>query len=164
MSIQNALRTRQCGSFSLPLPPSIAFDLFTAEGERRWVPGWEPTILSDCSATEPGAVFLTDLGGEQTIWTVIEADRASGRLLYSRVSPGRRAGTVRVRLAAEATGTRVEVAYDITALGTEGKEAVRAMDEAGFASMLAHWKKMILAIASRSDGSQAARSSLSSSG
>lgn len=139
----SALRTRQEGSFTLPVPPSRAFDLFTAEGERRWVAGWDPLILSDCGALEPGAVFLTDHGGEQTIWTVIEADRPAGRLHYSRVSPGRRAGTVRVRLIEDGDGTRVDVAYDITTLGTEGDDAVREMDEAGFASMLDEWSCLI---------------------
>lgn len=139
----SAPRTRQKGSFTLPIPSDQAFDLFTAEGERRWVDGWEPEILSDCGALEPGAVFLTNHGGEQTIWTVIEADRSAGRLLYSRVSPGRRAGTVGVELADEDGETRVNVAYDITALGTAGEAAVSAMDAAGFAAMLAEWRNLI---------------------
>ncbi len=139
----SALRTRQKASFTLPIPPDQAFDLFTAEGERHWVDGWEPVFLSDCGALEPGAVFLTDHGGEQTIWTVIEADRPAGRLLYSRVSPARRAGTVGVKLADEDGGTRVHVAYDITALGSEGETAVAAMDSAGFAAMVAEWRQLI---------------------
>ena len=139
----SAPRTRQKGSFTLPLPSDQAFDLFTAEGERRWLDGWEPEILSDCGALEPGAVFLTDHGGEPTIWTVIEADRSAGRLQYSRVSPGRRAGTVGVQLADENGGTRVHVAYDITALGTAGETAVAAMDAAGFAAMLTDWRQLI---------------------
>ena len=138
-----AVRSRRQGSFRLPSPPATAFDLFTAEGERRWVPDWSPVILSDCGASEPGAVFLTDHGGERTIWTVIEADRDAGRLLYSRVSPGRRAGTVRVELTAEGNTTNVTVSYDLTALGPDGVAAVLAMDEAGFAAMLEEWQRMI---------------------
>ena len=172
-------RTRQHGSFALPLPPTEAFDLFTAEGEERWVAGWEPVILSDCGATEPGAVFLTDHGGEQTIWTVLEADRAAGRLAYSRVSPGRRAGTVRVSLAPRPDGTRVEVAYDLTSLGGDGDRAVRSMDSAGFGRMLGEWQRLIGEVLERGPsepvggqrpsararhGGQAARSNSSSSG
>jgi hypothetical protein len=138
-----ALRARQQGSFALPVPPAEAFDLFTADGERRWVAGWEPVILSDCGATEPGAVFLTDHGGERTIWTLLEADRAAGRLAYSRVSPGRRAGTVKVQLSPDDAGTRVEVAYDITSLGSEGDEAVRSMDQGGFDTLLKEWHRLI---------------------
>lgn len=139
-----ALRTRQHGRFGLALAPDAAFELFTAEGERRWVDGWEPAILSDCGATRPGAVFLTNHGGEATIWTVIEADRAAGRLLYSRVSPGRRAGTVRVTLDPDGDGgTSVAVAYDLTALSPAGEAAVAALDAAGFAAMLDEWQRLI---------------------
>jgi hypothetical protein len=100
-------------------------------------------ILSSCGATEPGAVFLTDHGGEQTIWTVLAADRAAGRLAYSRVSPDRRAGTVEVRLQAHDGGTRVEVAYDLTSLAGEGDDSVRSMDQAHFAKMLEEWNRLI---------------------
>ena len=144
-----APRTWQQGSFALPLPTSEAFDMFTAEGERRWVAGWEPVILSGCGATKPGAVFLTDHGGEHTVWTVLEADRAAGRLAYSRVSPGRRAGTVQVRLVPNGAGTRVDVAYDLTSLGGDGDQAVRAMDEAGFKRMLEEWERLIRAALDR---------------
>lgn len=144
-----AFRTRQQGSFVLPLPPDQTFDLFTAEGERRWVAGWDPVFLSDCGATEPGAVFLTDHCGEQTIWTVLEADRSAGRLAYSRVSPGHRAGRVEVDLTADGAGTRVKVAYDLTSLGADGDEAVRSMDRDGFNRMLGEWERLIRAALDR---------------
>ena len=139
------LRTKQRGSFDLPLEASDAFDLFTAEGERRWVKGWNPLILSDCGGEGVGAVFLTDHGGEQTIWTVIECDRKTGRLRYSRVAPGSRAGTVGVEISPTGEASRVTVTYDLTALGPEGEVAVRAMDKPGFAAMMAEWRRLIIA-------------------
>lgn len=138
-----APRSRQQGYFHLSLPPDEAFDLFTPEGERRWVAGWDPVIVGDGDECEPGTVFLTSHGREQTIWTVIEADRSARRLVYSRVSPGRRAGTVRVELAEADGGTRARIAYDMTALGTEGATAVAAMDPAAFAAMLVEWQQLI---------------------
>jgi hypothetical protein len=138
------VRTRQQGAFCLPLAAQQAFDLFTAEGERRWVPGWEPVFLSSCGGNEAGAVFLTDHGGEQTIWTLIEADRERGKLLYSRVSPGRRAGTVRVEIEPISSGSEIAVSYDLTALGPDGEVVVRTMDRGGFATMLAQWRRMIV--------------------
>lgn len=138
------LRTRQQGTIDLPVAADEAFDLFTAEGERRWVPGWNPVILSACGCQEPGAVFLTDHGGEHTIWTVIEADRQLGRLRYSRVSLGQRAGTVRVDITPSGSGSQIAVAYDLTALGPGGAAVVRTMERGGFAVMLAEWRRMIV--------------------
>jgi hypothetical protein len=129
-------RSAESGTIHVPLPPERAFDLFTAEGERLWAPGWDPEVLSD-------KVFLTSHGGEQTIWTIIEADRETGRLCYSRVSPGVRAGIVRVRLSPQGSGSRVEVSYDMTSLGPAGVEAVMKMNRDGFAAMLRDWEKFI---------------------
>ena len=136
-------RSRRQGSFDLAIPAAQAFDLFTAEGERRWVAGWDPKILSACGATQPGAVFLTDHNGEETIWTVIAADRPAGRLSYSRVSPGRRAGTVEVRIEPVGSGSKIHVAYDMTALGRAGEPAVTGMTDSGFAAMLGEWKRLV---------------------
>ena len=135
-----AARATHEGSFHLALAPDRAFELFTPEGERRWVPGWDPLMLGELG---PGTIFLTDHDGEQTIWTILEADRGAGRLFYSRVSPGRRAGTVRVTLAPDGDGTSVTVAYDLTALGPDGEAAVASMAEMGFVAMLRRWEEMI---------------------
>ena len=136
-------RARRSGQFRLPLPAAKAFDYFTAEGERLWVDDWEPLVLSDCGATERGAVFLTDHGGEPTIWTVLEADRAAGRLAYSRVSPDRRAGIVTVSLKPAGVCCEVTVSYDMTALSPAGEQAVLDMSESGFAAMLGEWERLI---------------------
>lgn len=130
------LRSVQSGSIHVPLPPERAFDLFTAEGERLWAPGWDPRVLSE-------SVFLTGHGGEETIWTIIEADRETWRLCYARVSPGVRAGIVRVHLSTDGSGSRVEVSYDMTALGPRGEDAVTKMDRDGFAAMLSDWERLI---------------------
>lgn len=150
-------RSRRRGSFDLAIPAEEAFDLFTAEGERRWVAGWDPTILSACGALERGAVFLTDHGSEATIWTVIAADRGAGRLLYSRVAPGRRAGTVEVGIEPDGSDSTIHVAYDMTALGPDGETVVAGMDEPGFAAMLGEWKRLIDAATGDQPGADSGR-------
>jgi hypothetical protein len=76
-------------------------------------------------------LFVTDAG--------LETD-----MIFNRgFSPGRRAGTVTVRLREDGEGSVVDVAYDITALGPEGEQAVKGMDEAGFAAMLGEWERLI---------------------
>ena len=135
-------RISRTGSFSLPVSVEEAFPLFTAEGESRWVPGWAPDILGDLPQ-QPGLVFLTESGGDRTIWTVLVSDEAAGRLLYSRVTPGRHAGTVEVRLEPDGAGTRVAVTYAMTALPPAGAEALDPYSEANFRDMLEDWRALI---------------------
>lgn len=50
----------------VPLPPEAAFRLFTARGERDWVPGWEPVFpVGTPDDTAPGTVWLTSSDGEE---------------------------------------------------------------------------------------------------
>jgi hypothetical protein len=84
-------------------------------------------------------VFVTAAHGRTTIWVVVE--RADDRVRYARITPGRLAGTVEVRLrAAEA-----EVTYDLTALTAD---AQHELDEfaAGYDAFMAEWERAISAV------------------
>ncbi|WP_404337428.1 hypothetical protein AB2M62_02240 [Sphingomonas sp. MMS12-HWE2-04] len=142
--VLSAGRVRQHGSFQLDLPAAEAFKLFTAAGERLWVPGWSPTILG-ALPQHCGLVFTTGDGAERSIWTVIESEAASGRVRYSRVTPGSRAGIVTVEVAAIASGSQVDVAYDLTALSAEGETALKAYSSTSFAQMIEDWRGLIVA-------------------
>ena len=152
MAATGPRRQRQTGQFDVPLPAGEAFKLFTAEGERLWVPGWSPEILGALPQA-PGLVFLTGEGAERTIWTVIESDSVRGLVRYSRVTPGSRAGLVEVRVTGEGDRSRVEVTYDLTALSPEGDEALEAYSAPRFVEMLANWETLIAAFLD-SDGAR----------
>ena len=129
-------RVQLHGSVPVPLPPDEAFDLFTPEGERAWVPGWEPRFPAGDDLA-PGTTFLTH---EQTIWVI--ADRSPSSVRYARVTPGVHSGTVEVRVEAADGGTRAQVSYDLTALGDP---AVLDRFASDFDAMLAEWERLIAA-------------------
>ena len=144
-------REIRTGHFTLELPMRDAFKLFTAEGERLWVPDWSPAILGALPQA-PGLVFLTGTGADHTIWTVLDSECAAtrGHARYSRVTPGSRAGIVDVQLTAEATErTRVDVSYDLTALSPDGERALDAYDAPRFAQMLESWRTLITSFLAR---------------
>jgi hypothetical protein len=116
------------GTVFVGLPPQEAIELFTAEGERRWVDGWDPAY----PAGPQGPVFLT----HGTVWVVVDAGPLHRR--YARVTPGDRAGTVEVRCRAAQAGTEAEVVYDVTALSGDLAEFERA-----YPDMLAEWERLI---------------------
>lgn len=110
---------RLTGRIRVPLPREDTFDLFTPNGERAWVQGWDPWFpVPVRDETEPGTVFVTPAHahGHATVWVVIDRKRPE-RISYARVTAGERAGTVTVALAAfDGTATEVEVTYDLTPL------------------------------------------------
>ena len=138
-------RIQRRGEFTLAIRPEEAFKLFTAAGERLWVPGWEPTILGSLPQ-HPGMVFLTGEGDDRTIWTVLESDPKNGRVRYSRVTPVSKAGTVAVEVTACPDGSKVSVVYDLTAIAPNDPAALNAYTIEGYASMMDQWRTLIEAM------------------
>jgi len=148
------MHVERSGSFNLPSPPERTLEWFTPEGERLWVPGWEPETLHTPGAdlNVEGAVFRTAATGEETLWIVLRLDRSAGIAEYARVTPGNRLpgnrlGTVHVRSTPSADGgTEVDVTYRLTALSEAGEAVLGALTEAAYAEMLADWQAKALAI------------------
>ena len=107
-------------TISVPLPADEAMLLFTAQGERDWVEGWDPKFPGGEPDDEgEGTVFVTSADGRPTYWVV--AARATGSVRYARITPGLFAGTVEVReRRSDARATQVDVTYDLSALTPHG--------------------------------------------
>jgi len=150
----SATHIERTGDFVLPLSPSVALPLFTAEGERSWVPGWEPQyIYPPHASSAAGTVFRTDHGGEETLWIVLRYEPVEGIAEYGRFTPGSRLGTVRVQCTGEVgSQTRVSVTYALTAISPSGSEALVAMSTDAFAAMLQEWRGLILRSLPSPDG------------
>lgn len=139
------MRQQSSGRFEVALPASAAIDLFTPEGERSWVPGWDPAYAAGDASETAGTVFTTTVGDQATIWTIVQIDRTAGAAIYSRVTPGYHAGTVRVWcLDAGAGRSAVKVSYDMSLLADD-PSLLDAYAEPAFGEMLAEWSAAIAA-------------------
>ncbi|MCB5164434.1 hypothetical protein LG634_06240 [Streptomyces bambusae] len=131
-------------ALEVPLPPEEAFRLFTARGERDWVPGWEPVFPVDTpDDSAPGTVWLTSTPEEETTWLVTARDFPH-TVSYGRITPGVRAGTVTVALAATVSGSAVTVTYDMTPLTPAAADALDAF-AADYPSFIDSWEQLITA-------------------
>lgn len=131
------------GTFELEASPARAFDLFTPRGEQRWVDGWAPRFVHPTDGRlEVDQVFVTSVGGEETIWSVVRHDAEAHEVEYLRVVPGARVARVSVGLSAtDAGGSAVTVRYLCTALSDDAHDELAAF-EAGFDAMLAEWRRL----------------------
>jgi hypothetical protein len=131
----------QARSFHLDAPRTAVMPLFTALGEREWVPGWEPVMLSGLE--ERGTAFLTrNHDDQETIWIVTDYRPFEGRVSYARVARGSNIGLVDV-ICTESVGggTDVSVRYTLTALGKESQPFVDGFLDAGhYAHMIEEWR------------------------
>ena len=130
------------GTLRVALPPSRAFRLFTAVGERDWVHGWNPHFpVPAADDAKPGTVFETEADGHHGTWMVVDRDSDRG-IRYARVVAGRDAGTVTVWLEPSDDHSVVTVTYDLTALSRDGADWLRRF-AADYPAFLASWANAI---------------------
>jgi hypothetical protein len=139
-----AITRRQTGSFELSMAPKQAFPLFTAPGEKRWIPTWEPLILNGDGYAR-GTVWLTEQGGTITHWLVADFDEADRYARYVRTTPNVSTGTVEVKVISNGSGgSTVQVAYQLTGLSDSGNQEIEKQLEAtSYQRMMEEWKAMI---------------------
>ncbi len=139
------MRLQSSGQFDVALPAADAIGLFTPEGERAWVPGWDPAYPDGQPSEDPGTVFVTLSLGVETTWVVLEIDRPTATAAYARITPGHHAGVVRVGCTDAATGrSTVLVVYDMTLLDTDPAE-LDAYSEDRFELMMQEWSDAVAA-------------------
>ena len=138
-----ALRIQHTGSLRVELPPERALELFTGPGERIWVAGWDPVVLSG-DGIEAGTVFLTGHGDSSTIWVIVDYDPNTLRARYARTTPEVKAGTVEVRVRPDGEGaSEVQVTYELTALSEAGNRDLAHFDASAYSTMMRDWERHI---------------------
>jgi len=142
-----AEQVTRSGGFELPCSAETAFPFFSPEGERRWVDGWDPQPVFPAArdvAFATNAVFRLEMGGERSVWVVLNVDRSSRVAEYVYVVADSRVARVRVEVAeAGAQRSAVAVSYTITALSEAGKDFVRQFTEEAYAEKMRDWQRRV---------------------
>jgi len=130
-----------------PAPVDEVFPLFSPEGERLWVPGWDPELLYPPGVEwAQGQIFRTHEAHGEAVWVVTRLDRAGHRAGYHRIEPGRYVAHVEVEsCAAPDGGTETEVSYTYVGLSADGNREIAAMKQDDYEAKLAHWATWIRA-------------------
>ena len=140
----DALTIARTGSFELDMTPEQAQPLFSAPGEKLWIPIWDPVILSG-DGYETGTAFVTTNHGPTAYWLVTDYDTEARHAQYARVTPGANTGTVDVSITSNGNGgSTVNVTYQLTGLSPAGNADLEdSFSESSYAEMMEEWRTMI---------------------
>lgn len=132
------------GTVRVAGPAAEVFGLFTPEGERSWVPDWEPVYpVGNLPEPEPGLAFATGVGEDARTWVVARLDPGTRAAVYTYVLPGRRTAWVEVTVEPGTGGVcDAHVAYRMTSLSPEADAEVLAFGD-HFPAMLEDWQRRI---------------------
>ena len=82
-------------AFEMALPVSELFPLFSPEGEKEWVPGWDYQNVMGTTELSEDYVFLTkshDHGATDAIWLVKKYEREAHLVEFYRIEPSDKVG------------------------------------------------------------------------
>jgi hypothetical protein len=143
MRAQQVLRS---GEFDLACSADEAFPLFSPEGERCWVAGWNPQpVFPERIAFARDTVFRQGEGDEQAIWTIVDLDPVSHRAEYVRVASASHTAHIVVKIdPVNQTKSHVTVTYAITVFGTSGSSSLLdQFSKSSYAEKMRSWQRQI---------------------
>jgi hypothetical protein len=135
--------------FRIDQPVDVLFPLFSAEGEKRWVPGWDYENIMGSTDLHEDDVFLTkthDHSSTGAIWLVKRYDPAAYFVQFYKVEPEDKVGIITVQCTRiEKSLTDVEVTYRYIGLSEKGNAFVKGFTCADYKAFIGEWNRLLSA-------------------
>jgi len=133
------------GRFLLAADIEEAFPLFSPEGEKLWVPDWNPELIHPAgSKWETGQIFRTQEETGEAVWMVRRLDPAQHTVEYYRIEPDRYVANIEVTCRAlPDNGTEVETAYSYISLSEAGNKEIASFTQQAYELKMSRWKEWI---------------------
>ena len=129
------------------VPIADIFPLFSPEGEKHWVPGWDYENVMGTTELSDDYVFLTkthDHGTSDAIWIVKKYDPKLHFVQFYKIEPGEKIGVVTVKCTElEASKTMIRVTYKYLALSKNGEEFITVFNESTYEEFIDEWQKLL---------------------
>jgi len=134
-------------AFKMNVPIADIFQLFSPEGEKHWVPGWDYENVMGTTELSDDYVFLTkthDHGTSDAIWIVKKYDPKLHFVQFYKIEPGEKIGVVTVKCTElEASKTMIRVTYKYLALSKGGEEFITVFNESTYEEFIDEWQKLL---------------------
>ncbi|MEX1351691.1 MAG: hypothetical protein AB1Z31_28610 [Desulfobacterales bacterium] len=134
-------------AFKMNVPIADIFPLFSPEGEKHWVPGWDYENVMGTTELSDDYVFLTkthDHGTSDAIWIVKKYDPKLHFVQFYKIEPGEKIGVVTVKCTElEASKTMIRVTYKYLALSKGGEEFITVFNESTYEEFIDEWQKLL---------------------
>ena len=129
-------------------PIESLFPLFSAEGEKLWVPGWDYENIMGSNDLHEDYVFLTknhDHASTDAIWLVKKYDPESFFVQFYKVEPEDKVGVISVRcISIDMCNTEVEVTYEYIGLSEKGNEFVDGFTSTQYKEFIGEWNSLLV--------------------
>jgi len=131
----------------MAVPVAELFPLFSPEGEKHWVPGWDYDNVMGTTELCEDYVFVTKSHHHrmtEAIWLTKKYHPQAGLVEFYKIEPGEKIGVVTVQCKERgAEKTSVEVTYKYMALAASGERFVAEFTAAAYAEFIGEWQTLL---------------------
>jgi len=139
---------KRTAGFRIDQPIDLLFPLFSAEGEKLWVPGWDYKNITGSNDLHEDYVFLTrnhDHASTDAIWLVKRYEPEIYLVQFYKVEPEDKVGIVTVQCNRIDEGlTRVEVSYEYIGLSEKGDEFIEGFTSTEYEAFIGEWNNFLV--------------------
>ena len=143
--MKNALRKEFTHTIHVKGDCKVVFKAFCPEAEKKWVSGWESTMLySKSGIAEKNCVFKTmQQNMPETVWICSVYD-VGREVEYVRTTPGQLVSVINITTRQSGENTECTVKYVHTALTAAGTQYILShLSEEQFIAQIASWETAI---------------------
>jgi hypothetical protein len=123
------------------------FPLFTPEGEKLWVPGWDYDNVMGTTELIEDYIFTTkthDHGTTGAIWIVKKYDPQAYFVQYYKIEPEDKVGIVTVSCNESGVErTKVQVTYKYIALSAVGEKFISEFRKDDYEAFITEWQILL---------------------
>ncbi|NKB22909.1 MAG: hypothetical protein GKR87_00625 [Kiritimatiellae bacterium] len=129
------------------IPIEQAFHLFSPEGEKEWVLGWNYQNLMGTTELCEDYIFTTkthDHTATKALWIVKHYDPGNYVIELYRVEPEEKIGVIRVTCSDSGQETTdVTVTYRCVALSTTGEQFINSFTKDHYNDFITEWQSLL---------------------
>ena len=140
-------KIKHTADFQINQPIEILFPLFSAEGEKLWVPGWDYENVMGTSEFHEDYIFLTknhDHASTDAIWLVKKYEPESYLVQFYKVEPEDKVGIITVQCTKiNQSTTKVVVSYEYIGLSKKGDEFIKGFTPPEYKAFIGEWNSLL---------------------
>jgi len=140
-------RVKHSADFQLDQPANILFPLFSAEGEKLWVPEWDYENVMGSTDLHEDYVFLTenhDHAANKAIWIVKRYEPSEYFVEFYKVEPEEKVGIITVKCSATSDSkSNVSVTYEYISLTERGSKFIGRFTSDVYKDFIGEWQQLL---------------------
>lgn len=122
--------------------------MFSAEGEKLWVPGWDYENVMGSNDLHEDYIFLTknhDHASTDAIWLTKQYKPDSYFVQFYKVEPEDKVGIITVQCTKiDHSQAQVEVSYEYIGLSNKGDEFIGRFTSSEYKEFIGEWKSLLV--------------------